>query len=109
MKIASNRSVKAAGLVALVLLIVWQHVQAVKLGYAVEKARRQERVLRGQIAERELELERSLSPVTLAAHARVKLGMVPAIPESLRILGAPPKNPEEQGWVARFLSRNFAG
>lgn len=100
---------KIAGLAALVLAMVWQHVQAVKLGYAVEKSRTCERLLRGQIAARELELEKILSPRELAARAHLRLGMVPAIPESLRILDSAPENSQGQSWVARFFGRNFAG
>lgn len=71
-----------------VLAVVWQNVQATKLGYEVEKTRRQLNSLKGRTASSQIELQRNLTPAQLAFKARTKLGMFPALPESLRILGS---------------------
>ncbi|OGR84097.1 MAG: hypothetical protein A3J74_08740 [Elusimicrobia bacterium RIFCSPHIGHO2_02_FULL_57_9] len=67
--------------------MVWQHIQATRLGYAVENSRRQARILKSRIGSLQMELETSLSPAQLTLRAG-SLGMVPAPPQSLRILGA---------------------
>lgn len=71
-----------------VISVVWQNVQATKLGYEVEKTRRLLNALKGRTASSAIELQRSLTPAQLAFKARTKLGMFPALPESLRILGS---------------------
>lgn len=70
----------------LVLALAWQHVQATRLGYQVEKLRREAELLKGQNASLAMELESRLSPASVSALAKERLGMFPAPPESLRIL-----------------------
>jgi hypothetical protein len=100
----SKRSARIAVGALFILALAWQQIEATRLGYAVEKSRKQEHILRGRIGALQMELETSLSPAQLAQAARGRLGMMPAAPESLRILGenagdAAPKN---------FLSRLFS-
>lgn len=92
----------AASLV--VLGLAWQQVQATRLGYQVEKARRAEQLLRGRLGALQMKLETDLSPAQLANQAKA-LGMIQAGPESLRVLGA------GAACAARsnFLSRLFPG
>ena len=83
-----RRVAKFAGLGALFLFLSWQHVQATRLGYRVEAVRREARSLRGRVADLRLTVDETMSPAVLAARAASKLDMVPASPESLRILAA---------------------
>lgn len=74
-----------AGLLA--LFLCWQHVQAVRLGYHVETARRIETERRGRVAALHMAVEEGLSPAAIAARAD-RLGLVPAPPDALRRLPA---------------------
>lgn len=70
----------------LVLALAWQHIQATRLGYQVERSRREAQLLKGQNASLAMELESRLSPARVSVRAKERLGMFPAPPESLRIL-----------------------
>jgi len=95
-----------AGAGALVLFLCWQHVQATRLGYRGEAARREAAERRGRVAAVRLELEQKLSPAQVSARAQ-HLGMVPVSPDALRRLpeagGAAPTQP-----FARLWSRGTA-
>lgn len=95
----------AASLVLLAL--AWQHVTATRLGYQVERARQEGQSLRGRISGLRLELETSLSPAQLASRAKGRLGMFPAPPEALRILGDETES-REAGFLTRLFSWRFA-
>ena len=78
-----------AGAGALALFLCWQHVQATRLGYRVEAARKQSQELRGRVAALRVEFDSRLSPQQVAARA-VRLGLVPAAPAALRRLSQTP-------------------
>jgi hypothetical protein len=95
---------KVAGASFLILGLVWQHIQATRLGYEVEKSRREAQRLRGRIGALQMSLQTSQSPAQLAANARVRLGMFPAAPDSLRFLDAPAADAAPRTFLARLLS-----
>lgn len=95
---------KVAAASVLVLALVWQHIQATRLGYEVEKARREAHRLRGRIGALQMSLQTSQSPAQLAANARARLGMFPAPPDSLRFLDAPAPAEAPRTFLARLLS-----
>jgi hypothetical protein len=68
-----------------VLFLCWQHVQATRLGYQVESARRETLDRRGRVAAMRVELEQRLCPEQVAARAS-RLGLIPAAPDALRRL-----------------------
>ncbi|MBI5625155.1 MAG: hypothetical protein HY924_15365 [Elusimicrobia bacterium] len=68
--------------------LAWQRVQATRLGYEVETARNRARVLRGRLMSQGMEWEKAVAPAQVARHARTRLRMEPAGPESVRILEA---------------------
>jgi hypothetical protein len=74
-----------AGAASLVLFLCWQHVQATRLGYQVETARKQTLELRGRVAGLRVELDQRLSPEQVSARA-ARLGLIPAAPDALRRL-----------------------
>jgi hypothetical protein len=100
---AGRRAARIAGASLFILALAWQHIEATRLGYAVEKSRRQAHVVRGRIAELQMELETSLSPAQLASCARGRLGMIPASPEALRVL-TETASPAQQSLLSRFLA-----
>jgi hypothetical protein len=95
--------VRFAGAGALVLFLCWQHVQATRLGYRVEAARREAAELRGRVESMRFDLEKRLSPAEVAARAS-RLGMIPASPDALRRLNESPAA-ERPGPLQRLLSR----
>lgn len=108
LKKMANPSRKTARIVMIalgVLALAWQHIQATRLGYRVESARRRVHALQGRIGTLELELHSGLSPAQLAQHARARLGMQPASPEALRLLGAGPEAGPSDSFLARLLAR----
>lgn len=98
-----GRLARFAALGALLLFLCWQRVQAVRLGYRVETARREARAARGRVADLRLELDGRLSPAALAARAGSRLGMIPADPSGLRTLSSRPSS------SPGFLPRLWAG
>ena len=89
------------------LALAWQQVQATRLGYRVEASRKQLRLLEGRLGSLQMQLQSSISPSQLAAQARGRLGMQPASPESLRILGRPDARRENESFLSRLLSRTW--
>jgi hypothetical protein len=65
--------------------MVWQRVQATRLGYAVETARSRVRSLQGQLMSQGMEWEKAVAPAQIAHHARTRLQMQPAAPDVIRI------------------------
>src|SRR5579883_11154 len=100
----NSRTLKIVCAALFMLTLAWQQIAATRLGYAVEKSRKQEHILRGRIGAIQLELEKSLSPAELAAQATKRLGMQPASPEALRILGDAPDSPAELPFFRRLMS-----
>lgn len=98
-----RRAARFAGLGALLLFLSWQHVQATRIGYKVESTRREARALRSRVAELRLRVDETLAPAALAARANTKLGMIPASPESLRVLSGGSAGSE--GLRTRFWAR----
>jgi hypothetical protein len=66
--------------------LVWQHVEATRLGYRVEGARQHILALQCSNGAARMQLETILSPANLSAQARGRLGMTLASPQSLRSL-----------------------
>ncbi|NNN04860.1 MAG: hypothetical protein HKL90_03070 [Elusimicrobia bacterium] len=95
-----------AGTAALVLFLCWQHVQATRLGYRVESARREAAQRRGRVESLRLDLERRLSPQQVAARA-ARLGMVPADPRALRRLEDRPRQRLGSAPVWGLLTRTW--
>jgi hypothetical protein len=88
------------------LALAWQQVQATRLGYRVEAARKQALTLRGRIGAMQMQLQSDLSPAQLALQARTRLGMLPASPEALRLLDdAGARVPDS--FLSRLLSRTW--
>ena len=100
----TSRTLKIVYAALFVLALAWQQIEATRLGYAVEKSRKQEHILRGRIGAIQLELEKTLSPAQLALQARARLNMQPASPEALRILGDGTEAPAELGLLRRLMS-----
>ncbi len=93
---------KIALLVGLVLSLVWQHVEATRIGYRVENSRRQIVRLRAENAGLRRELESRLAPAQLALNAEKRLGMILANPESLRILDSLESPRLRRAWAVQL-------
>jgi hypothetical protein len=93
-----------AGAGALVLFLCWQHVQATRLGYQVETARKNARQISGRVTAMRVELEVHLSPSEVAARAS-RLGLVPVAPDALRRL--PQSRPDSDGLLGRWWARRL--
>jgi hypothetical protein len=91
----------------LILALAWQHIQAMRLGYEVEKSRRQAHFARGRIGSLQMEMERSLSPSQMALHAKTQLGMFPAAPESLRLLEPAGPSSLQRTLLGRLLPKSW--
>ncbi len=105
---ASSRTLKIVGASLVLLALVWQHIEATRLGYRVEKQRHEAQLLRARIAAIDIELETSVSPAQLASRARSRLGMYPAPPESLRILADGP-DARREGFLTRLFPKARRG
>jgi len=92
------------GLGALVLFLSWQHVQATRLGYQVEAARKDARLMNSRVAALRMELEERLSPAEVAARAS-RLGFVPVAPDALRRLSQ--AGPDSSGLLGRWWARRL--
>lgn len=90
-----------------VLALAWQQIEATRLGYQVERSRAHLHALQGELGEVQMDLQTSISPAQLAYQARTKLGMQPANPESLRLLGAPAGPAAADSFLTRLLSRTW--
>lgn len=76
----------ATGAAALVFVFVWQQVQATRLGFELDGARRGVQEARARNAYLRLELERRTAPAELALLARDRLGMLPPSPDAIVML-----------------------
>ena len=101
-----KRRWQAAGACAFILCLIWQHVQATKIGYQVAQSRSEIHALRGRISSLRKELAKSLSPAQLARKASEQ-GMYPAPPDSLRQL--PPETPRRsrKTFLSRLIPRSW--
>jgi len=106
MGLGAGSAARFAGAGALVLFLCWQHVQATRLGYQVESARRETMERRGRVAAMRVELDERLSPEQVAARA-ARLGFVPAAPEALRRLPET-RDAAPLGALTRIWARGFA-
>lgn len=103
----TQRNVRIVGAALLVLALAWQHVQATRLGYQVERARRQSQGLKGRVAALQMQLESRLSPAELARLAETRLSLEPASPESVRRLADAPLPGPHGGLLGRLLPRSW--
>jgi hypothetical protein len=72
---------------AFAFILLWEKVQATRLGYDVGRTRARLRDTRARLSYLSLELERLRAPGRLAKEASQRLGMTPASPETLIFLG----------------------
>lgn len=105
MGLGAGSAARFAGAGALVLFLCWQHVQAVRLGYRVEAARKEAATRHGRVAALRMDLEARLSPEQVSARAG-KLGLVPAGPDALRRLPEGASRPAGSA-LARLWSRRL--
>lgn len=107
MGFGTGAAARFAGAGALVLFLCWQHVQATRLGYQVEAARRAALDRRGRVEALRVELDERLSPEVVAARAAA-LGMIPAAPGAFRRLPETTGGAAPLGALTRLLSRGLA-
>ncbi len=86
--------------------LVWQQTQATRLGYEVERARQQERIIKSRLGALQVQLETSLSPFELASRAKA-MGMVQADPQALRILGCGQSHLARQTFLSRLFPKSW--
>jgi len=107
-KTRNLRLAALAGLCAVFFLFAWENVQAVRLGYTIEKLRREIKDLESANTYLKKEIRASLSPEKLEAEA-VKLGMVYPEPGAIVLLdGAQDVKKEGRGWLAKLFRMNKA-
>jgi hypothetical protein len=87
--------------------LVWQHVQATRLGYQVERSRRHILALRAANGELQMELETALAPARLSSEARGRMGMAWAAPESVRLLVPASTGERHRGLIGRLIARTW--
>ena len=85
--------------------MVWQHVQATRLGYQLDKARQHLLALRCANGTLQSEIDTILSPANLSVQARGRMGMSLAGLDSLRMLTKSPLDKPHSGLLQRLLSR----
>ncbi|MCX5794361.1 MAG: hypothetical protein NTY77_02545 [Elusimicrobia bacterium] len=90
---------------AFLMALVWQHVQATRLGYRVESARQHIIAMRCSNGALRMQLETLLAPANLSAQARGRLGMSLATPQSFRSLDGPTATVSRSGLLQRLISR----
>lgn len=103
LKKTRNMNLAALGLLcAVCFLFAWENVQAVKLGYNIEKVRCEIKDLESSNTYLKKEIQTSLSPEKLEAKA-LKLGMVYPEPGAVVMLDGS-ASPEQQarGWLAKL-------
>lgn len=88
----------------LFLAFVWESVQATKLGYCVEQARRELKSAQNTNEYLRHELQSSLSPDRLQALAQQRLGMIAPDPDQIIMLGEPHEKVRPAGgWLAELI------
>ena len=109
LKKTRNLRLAALGaLCAVFFLFAWENVQAVRLGYTIEKLRREIKDLDSSNTYLKKEIPASLSPERLEAEAG-RLGMVYPEPGAVVMLdGKPDKDKAGRGWLAKLLRLNRA-
>ena len=107
MDLTQKRTFKIAAASLIALALVWQHVQATRLGYQVEQSRREANLLKGRIAALRMELASNLSPAQLAQTAKSRLGMFPVSPETLRFLDRPAPEPPARTLLSRWIAKSW--
>lgn len=105
MELRPGSAARFVGIGALILFLCWQHVQATRLGYQVEKTRRDALERRGRVAALRMELDTRLSPEKIAVRAAA-MGLVPASVDSLRRLETGPAS-APAGLFALLRARSF--
>ena len=103
LKKTRNMNLAALGTVcAVFFLFALENVQAVKLGYTIEKIRREIKDLESSNTYLKKEIQTALSPEKLAVEA-LKLGMVYPEPGAVVHLdGAPAKPNPAREWLAKL-------
>lgn len=105
-KTRNLRLAAMGGICALAFVFAWQNLQALKLGYNIEKLRREIKDLESSNTYLKKEIRASLSPEKLEAEAS-KLGMVYPEPGAVVILdGKPAAENADRGWLARLFRLN---
>jgi len=105
-KTRNLRLAALGGICAVGFLFAWQNVQALKLGYTIEKLRREIKDLQSANTYLNKEIQASLSPQKLEAEA-AKLGMVYPEPGAVVILDGPPAADKAgRGWLAKLFNFN---
>ena len=106
-----NRNIRFAALTAVsavLFLLAWENIQATKLGYGIERLRRDNRDIENANRYLKKEIQSTLSPQKLEAEA-IKLGMVYPEPSSIVLLdGKSKESGRPFGWLARLLRRERA-
>lgn len=107
LKKTRNLRLSALGVIcAAGFLFAWENVQAVKLGYNIEKLRREIKDLESANTYLKKEIQVSLSPEKLEAEA-TRLGMVYPEPGAVVLLdGKPAEGNAGRGWLARLFRLN---
>ena len=87
---------------AVCFIFAWENVQAVKLGYTIEKTRREIKDLESSNTYLKKEIQTALSPQRLEVEA-FRLGMVYPEPGAVVMLdGAPGKDNPARNWLAKL-------
>lgn len=92
------------GVCAIAFLFAWENVQAIKLGYSIEKLRREIKDLESSNTYLKKEIQASLSPEKLEERA-LGLGMVYPEPDAVVLLDGPggEGNPA-RNWLAKVFN-----
>lgn len=103
LKKTRNKNLAVLGAVfAVCFIFVWENVQALKLGYTIEKIRREIKDLESSNTYLKKEIQASLSPERLEV-AALRLGMVYPEPGAVVMLDSAPgqANPARD-WLAKL-------
>ena len=92
----------ATGVAALVFLFAWEQVQATRLGFELDGARRGVQEAGSRNAYLRLELERRTAPAELALSARDRLGMLPPSPDAIVMLEHAASRPAAEKGLSLF-------
>jgi hypothetical protein len=107
-KTRNLRFAALGGLCAVFFLFAWANVQAVRLGYSIEKLSRDIKDLDSANTYLKKEIQASMSPEKLEAEAS-KLGMVYPEPGAVVMLdGTPAAGTANRGWLAKLFRLNRA-